>query len=66
MFNNFYDKLRDVNGMMGAAFGGAAGVAQRVQNPAAANHQGSPNDAANMFYDEYDSNSDSDEEISVT
>lgn len=67
MFNHFYDKLRDVNGLMGVAFGGASAVAQRVPNSSVAANPGSPpNGAANMFYEEYDSNSDSDEEISVT
>lgn len=66
MFNHFYDKLRDANGLMGSAFGGgASGLAQRIPNPVSIN-PGSPNGAANMFYEEYDSNSDSDEEISVT
>lgn len=65
MFNHFYDKLRDVNGLMVAAaavaggFAGAAGRQTALASPGAA--AGSA-----AYYDEYDTNSDSDEEISVT
>lgn len=65
LFNNFYDKVRDINttlafanrpSPMNAGGGGALNVS--------AGSGGS--NLSNFYYDEYDSNSDSDEEISVT
>lgn len=46
MFNQFYDKNRDVNGVN---YGGICRT-----------------NSSNLYYDEFDSHSDSDEEISVT
>lgn len=101
MFNHFYDKLRDVNGIMAAAANGgfgaaatgggagggsvgtrptsaavqmaAAAAASAAASAAAERNAASPahggvevNAAMNVYYDDYDSNSDSDEEISVT
>lgn len=66
LFNNFYDKVRDINtslvfanrpNPMNASGGGAA------LNVSASS--GGSN-ISNFYYDDYDSNSDSDEEISVT
>lgn len=80
MFNHFYDKLRDVNGIMtaggfvganvnlnGVGSGGSRPTATTamVMHGAASPSVGA-SAAMSAFYDEYDSNSDSDEEISVT
>lgn len=46
MFNQFYDKTRDANGLN---YGGICRT-----------------NSSNLYYDEFDSHSDSDEEISVT
>lgn len=73
MFNHFYDKLRDVNGIMAAGGlvggnvnmnGGGRPTAMVVHSAASPSADASA--AMSAYYDEYDSNSDSDEEISVT
>lgn len=58
LFNSFYDKVRDINNSI--AFN------NRAQNAGLNVSGGSGNNITNYYYDEYDSNSDSDEEISVT
>lgn len=61
IFSNFYEKVRDMNASM--AFTGRSGDSGNANNPNASN---GANNLPNFYYDEYDSNSDSDEEISVT
>lgn len=58
IFNQFYDKLRESNGM------GNYGMASGRPNLTPTNNNNNNNSM--RYYDEYDSHSDTDEEISVT
>lgn len=58
IFNQFYDKLRESNGI--ANYGMASGRPNLTPN------NNNNNNNSMRYYDEYDSHSDTDEEISVT
>lgn len=58
IFNQFYDKLRETNGIVN--YGMASGRPNLTPN------NNNNNNNSMRYYDEYDSHSDTDEEISVT
>lgn len=64
IFTNFYDKLRDSSGSIAANYGMARPTAAAAAAAAVAAANNNIN--MNLYYDEYDSHSDTDEEISVT
>ena len=61
IFNNLYDKLKDTNSSISY---NNSGIGR--SNPSANNNGNSNNNSMNLYYDDYDSQSDTDEEISVT